>query len=444
MKIKCGTFGRALAAAGLILSLAAGRAAWAQSSVDLHGSAISQYVYRSTDSGTTDQDVYQYLSLDLNNDQSAVSGHFFGRLTDDIDGHQQPKEFYPFASIYDTEDNPLVAHLYYAYLDLNRVPGLKKIRLGRMGLYDTPVPLYLDGGLVETNEWKEAGYLSFGAYAGSPVHFFESDTQSDYSYGAWLQGRPCSGSRLRADYAHVHDPNLYGIENDDFVALSAWQQLGQYVRLHGFYSRLEDDNRDLQLDGLYFNPKQDFMVSASYYQLLEAQTVQTIDFDSFYGAEFTYYPYRQYRLLASKGLGDHFFVEGGADLRALVDNSDRSNFNHDFIRYFGTVGMRDLPEGLTASLTGEVWDSNKQFETIETYGGDVSYRQKRIKLSVGSYYSMFKYDYTLMEEQTRVQTYYARLRYSPVEAVALDAGYEFEEGDLEDFSTMKLGFRYSF
>ena len=43
-----------------------------------------------------------------------------------------------------------------------------------------------------------------------------------------------------------------------------------------------------------------------------------------------------------------------------------------------------------------------------------------------------------------MQTYYARLRYSPVESISLDAAYEFEEGDRNDFQTMKLGFRYSF
>lgn len=444
MKRHHATIGPALAAASIVLMLVVGPAAWAQSSVDLHGWAGTQYRLRSTD-GASDQDIYQYLNVDLNNDRAQVSGHFFGRITADIDGRQDNEAYYPFASVYDTRDQSVYGNLYSAYLDLNQVPGVKKVRLGRQSMYDAPVFLHFDGVMIESREWKEAAALALGAYGGSPSRFFESDNENDVVYGAWVQARPWAGARVRADYAHVDDDNLYGEQNDDFVALSAWQQLGPYARVHAFYSRLEDQNRDLQLDAVYYNPEMDFMVMASYYELLETQKIQSIDFDPFYAALFEYYPYWQGRVIATKGIGEMFYVEGGADLRQLKDDADAGNFNHEFVRYFGTLGMRDRESGLAASLTGEVWDSEDQLERIESLSGDVSYApDKNFKISAGSYYALYKFDYYLSEEKERVQTYYTRLRYSPTEVLSLDGSYEYEDGEYDDFQTVKLGFRYSF
>jgi hypothetical protein len=101
---------------------------------------------------------------------------------------------------------------------------------------------------------------------------------------------------------------------------------------------------------------------------------------------------------------------------------------------------------LSISLTGEQWKAGPQ--RVNSTGADVSYAfksgRRSPKLSVGSYYSLYKYDYYIsLGERTNVRTYYVKAAYPFAQRYAVNGSYELERG-LEDYKTAKLGIRYEF
>jgi len=67
-----------------------------------------------------------------------------------------------------------------------------------------------------------------------------------------------------------------------------------------------------------------------------------------------------------------------------------------------------------------------------------------LTLSVGSYYSLYKFELFLNDERDHVRTYYGRVRHKASQAIAFDLDYEFERTDLADFQTLRMGFTWRF
>jgi len=150
----------------LIFAAMAGYSPPAMAQADVSGYLSTKYRYRATDAAS-DQDLYQYLALDLGNPLSSkLTFHFFGRATADLDGHQGGERYYVFDSINDTYDNWYTGRIYYAYLDAHGVANMEVIRLGRQLIYDAPVVLYFDGLRLETAEKRDLLGLKLGAYGG--------------------------------------------------------------------------------------------------------------------------------------------------------------------------------------------------------------------------------------------------------------------------------------
>jgi hypothetical protein len=419
--------------------------ALAQVNYPVQGSFTGEYRYRSTE-GASDQDAYQYLNLDLGDPSSnAVTGHFFGRLAEDVGGRPKNDEYYPFADIMDTDKTNLDARLYIGYVDINKIQGIDRISLGRMMVDDTPVWLWLDGARVETAEIKKLGSLKFGAYGGVPVHLYDPETSDNTIYGAFAQARPWLGGRIRFDWTHADEKYLYGNESNDFYALSLWQAIDSLM-VNARYTMLGDQSHDAQARATWYSPKWGVMVQGYYYSLLIAQKNLAIEFDPFFAALHEYYPYQQAGFLASKELGKHFRIDAGGDFRRLLHREDMGSFNHDYDRYFLTLSLLNLPvDKLEISATGEIWNSVDQVEWIESYGGDVSYRiSKPLKVSVGTYYELYKYDYYIDEELDRTQTYYARISYHPAKGLGGGLRYEYEDSALGDFQTVRAEISYAF
>ncbi len=416
--------------------------------LDMSGRLSTQYRYRSTDHDS-DQDLYQYLDLTLGDPYTAkVTASMFARGTADIDGRHDVDGHYVFDSITDAYESNINGRIYYAHLDFHRIKNLDRVTLGRQIMYETPVVIYFDGARVETAEAKEAGNLKLGLYGGMPVNLYETDpdNKEDALYGTFVQARPIRGGKLRLNWTHVDDKHLYGEDNDDFISLDLAQSLGDYLRLDGSYTFLEDQSRDWQGRAVYYHPGRDLMLQGSFYQLLETQKQESITFDPLYAPALEHHPYWQASLLASKGTGENFGVDAGADLRRLKDEEDRSDFNHGFERYFITLYVYDLvADGLEISATGEVWDSEDQVELIQTYGADVSYEaSENLKTSAGTYYALYEYDYYLDREEEQARTYYARVRYHRRQGLGFGLSYEYEENRFDDFSVLKADIKCLF
>ncbi|HUT53668.1 MAG TPA: hypothetical protein VM658_09770 [bacterium] len=414
--------------------------------MDLSGFLTTRYRLRAT-ANARDQDLYQYLGLDLGNPLSSkVSAHLLTRGTVDLDGHQNERGYYVFDSITDTYDSQYNGRIYYAYADVNRIPGMEVVRLGRQLIYDAPVVLYLDGARAETAENKDLMGLKFGAYGGLPVHLYEPDPEGNAMYGALAQLRPWPGAKVRLDWTHADNKYLYGAENDDFYGLGWWQTVNERCRFNVNYTRLEDKDRDLRAGAVYYNPAKDVLIQVRYYELLEPQKIYAIDFDPFYAPLGEYAPYWQVSALIYKGLGDKYGVEAGVDGRKLKEANDESKFNHEFLHYYVTLLLNNAArEGWQASVTGEVWDSYTNEDLVQTYGADLTYKSpKKMKFSVGTDYSLYKFDFYLDTEQEQVRTYYARLRYSLTDNFKADLQYRYEDGEFDDFNWLEIGATYEF
>jgi len=412
----------------------------------VHGYLSARYIARFAKGGSeeSDQDIVETLSLDLGAaDRNRVTGHFLGRLSEDIDGRSSRGRSSVFDSITDSYNNSVNGRLYHAYLDVHRLPALEFVRAGRQPIHDTPVFAYLDGGRLETVElWDQK--LQVGGYGGSPVHLFESSAEGDVLVGSYLQARPWKGGRARVDWMHARDRTTLGVESNDLFGAALWQNLGESVQLHGNYTFLEDKSRDFTVRGTYQEPEWDFRLQGSYHELLEPQRDLALELDPYFLVLQEHSPFRQTRWLASKGFGEHFVVDGGFDIRRLKDSSDEGTFNREFERYFLTPSVHDLLfKGLSFSVTGELWDSNGR--DIASAGADLSCEfNKTLRTSIGTNYSLYKYDYFLDRERDRVQSYYVKFVCKLTEHWRSDLDYQFEDDEFDEYHVLRVGLTLSF
>ena len=414
--------------------------------IPVHGSFSVRYRGRWTDKDTEDHDVFSTLGLDIGDaGRQRVTFHMLGRVAGDLDGERDTEGLFVFDSIEDTYGSSINAQLYHAYFDVHETGLLETVRLGRQSVIDTPEVAYFDGARIETEEFGPL-QARVGAYGGISVHLFESSPDDDILYGGFLQARPWTGGKIRGDFMHAEDTKRFtgSRREDDLFGLSVWQTLCPYAQVHAAYTWLDDDDRDV-LGRLNVNvPRFDLRTQLSYYRQLETQNEFAIEFDPFYTSNFSLFPYEQVRWLVSKGFGENFWVEGGIDARRLEDADDVNIYNRAFDRYHLTLSTADLPiEGLSLSLTGELWESPAR--DVDSFGADVTHQcTDRLKASLGTYYSLYKYDFLNSTEKDDVQTYYARVVYKLTDALKADVRYEFEDDDFERYHQVRIGLQWSF
>ncbi|MCB9898564.1 MAG: hypothetical protein H6825_11210 [Planctomycetes bacterium] len=389
-----------------------------------------------------DLDLYGLLSVDVGDEsKDDVTAHVLGRVAWDVDG-RNGDDSGTFSSIDDSYDSRLTERLYDAWIDVHRVGPFKTMRVGRQTLWETPELVVFDGGRVDTEEFGPLR-ISGGAYAGQTSHEFESSPRQDAVYGVFAQTRPWQGSRVRLDAMHLRDDTSdAGKLRNDFVGMNVWQSVGENLRLHGEYTRLENHSRDAQVDGTWYDAENDFMAQLSYKEFLQPQARRVTELDPYFTVLGEYAPYHQSRMLLSKGFDDDFTVEAGTDVRRLADGSDEGPFNREFQRWFAT-GTIHYPEQLDVSVTGEVWDGDG--EGTSTWGLDATKQATdALRVSAGSYYSLFKSDYLLDSEREHVRTYYLRIKQQLDPASTFSLGYEYEDADFQNLQTLTAKMTWRF
>lgn len=393
-------------------------------------------------SDDSDHDLYATLTLDIGNaEEHKVTGRFMGRIVGDLDGSEPDGS--PFYSVNDVGEGAVSGYVYDAYVDVHRVDVLSRLRIGRQTIWDTPELAFLDGVSAETEEFG-AMEAQFGAYAGISTHLYESSHSGDWMLGAYAQGRPWAGGRLRLDWMHLEDETLVSEHQDDLYAARYWQKVARKVDLEAGYSRIESRDRDVRGRVAFNEPAADLMVQATYYQLLRTQKDLVIELDPYYETLREYYPFWQVGGMVAKGLGEHLDLQVGVDVRRVRDESDIGTNNRDYERYYGTGTLQDIgTEGLYLSVTADYWQSED--EDIETLSGDLGYRlDAKWDASVGTYYSLYKYDLFTADERDHVRTYFAKVRHKASADLTLDLWYELEDDDFDTYHTLRLGGTWRF
>lgn len=406
----------------------------------VHGTLTGQYRWRSSANGT-DQDAYQLLDLRVGDaSKDRISANLFVRAAEDLDRAHSGDHAFDFRSIDDKYDKTVDTWLYSAYATIRPDKGafIETVRLGRQYVYAAET-FHVDGASATTRPLADALALRLTAYAGIPVHFYESSRGGDWLAGLRAEADPWSGGRAAVDYAHVKDRlSLIGAqERNDFAAFSMWQEVAQNVDVHGQFQWL-DQPRDATLRVTAAVPESDFLVQASYYRLLENERQLATEFDPYSNVIQEFVRYETAAVHATLGLAEHVDVEVGASTRRLLSGENETRFNRDVNRYYVTPSVSDLPwEGSTISVTGESYSGGG--ERLRTWGIDVAHRfDSRLRVSAGSDYTLYGFGPLATEERAHVRTVYLRARFPVTGELSADVRYTWERDDVETYQVLTL------
>ena len=406
----------------------------------IHGSLRARVRTR-TNSDESDTDLFATLRLDFGDvERYGYSGHVSAVGLADLDGTDSGE--YSFYGVYDTYDSAVQGRLHLAYLDMPGHGNLEVLRVGRQQVYTTPEFAWFDGVRAEYGS-RSKQEMVFGAYGGLPVRLFDSVDSGDVLGGLYAEASPWDDARARLDYMRFEDKSLIGNGGNDLLNLGLRQGLMDGLDFTGSYSRLDSEDHDIELALTSYGLVDDLVLRASWFELLEPQGTLANELDPFTSSTFELQPYRQGRFLVSKGFGESLVLEGGLDIRRVTEDVDVGEFNRDFERYFLRSTFIDVADsGFDVTATVEALRGETD---IETWGLDFEKElSDRVELAFGSYYSLYKYDLFLDAERDNVRSYHADLSYAWRDDLSLDLDYVYEDDDLDNQHTIRIGMRWSF
>ncbi|MCP4754689.1 MAG: hypothetical protein GY866_27730 [Proteobacteria bacterium] len=411
-----------------------------------------------------DSDVFGHLRLDVTMPrQNDFEFHFFAVGRKDLDGNQQQEGFNPFEGIGDTQETSL-GQVYEAHFDINHWIGFTQIRLGRQA-GTRGEWIYFDGLSADL---KTSQSLGMTLYAGQPVHFDETDPGTDFLGGLGIDLSPFPQSKMQADWLYAKDQRSNRIEfydetgnpvpfddrNDMLVSLKWWQTFTSYSKAMVKFRWINSKQRDMAVRSINLDLVAGIDLFVNYSRQFLVQHQLSNETSVFFDVLGKSEPYQTLEVKTRKQFGDDYGLDLGAFRKQLVDQGTESTFNREFGRYYAVFEAYDLGlESLTLSLTQELWDS-------KTYNGsssglDLEYKlspyTKSTRLNMGTYYSLYKYDYYLeVGERTKVQTVYLKAKVPFLEKYTVNVGYELEMGGdyendgTEKFQTLKMAVRRDF
>ncbi|MFH1263953.1 MAG: hypothetical protein V1495_10995 [Pseudomonadota bacterium] len=406
-----------------------------------HGSLSTRYRFRTAE-GVSDQDIETVGSAEFGDAFSdRVTGSVQVGGVFNVDGR---KNTGPFADVYGGFNSAAVERIYHAYVDVKEAGPFEKFRAGRQYRYEFE-SLHYDGATLQTGS---AAGLSVTAFGGIPVHLFENrlgHQTGDWMAGGALQFDPAPWARFRFDMVHLRDKGSgfranFGDQEDTLFGTSLWFDLDPNVMVSTRFTAFSDQVRDLRTEVRMLVPDQKLTIENRFYTLLKPQGIRAIDFDA-YGFIGSYEPFFEVMTTVTKGFGEHFFVDLGYMGRFLRDTQIGSAFNHGYQRGFVTVSTAGFPlEGMSLSATGDYFhgtDStfkNNLFSA--SFAADQEVWQRRMRLSGGTAFYLYRYNLFTGNESEDVRTYFARVSMKILESLDGRVGYEFEQDSLANFHTV--------
>ena len=411
----------------------------------------ARYVFRSAETASSDhfrdQDVFGELRVDMTSPRSGrYEFHFLGNVRSDLDDNQNVKTYDPLEDIGNTVSSRTFGVIYEAHLDINKLTDrLTQVRLGRQaGTRDEGI--FFDGVAVDV---RPAQKVNVTLYGGAAAHFFEIDNGQgiDTLGGAGIDFTPSAWTGMSLDYLGVSDKRNYlGFtdQTNSLLSFRIWQRLTRSIKASAKYRYQDGDARDLVLRVLGTFPDVRTEFGIVYFRQFSTQYEQSNELSPMYDVMGASYPYHTVDLKLRKLIGSRYAVDLGYSRRTVLDSANVGQFNRDFSRTSAAFSMSDLfLANLSLTVNGDRWTSDAN--EYLAGGIDVTYAFKRSgRVSVGSYYSLYKYDETYyLGEHDRVRTYYISTRIPIARQFSMNASYELEKG-VDTFDVMKAGVRYDF
>jgi len=407
----------------------------------VHGSLWARVRSRST-SDQDDTDLFTNLRIDFGDvDRYGFAGRIAGVGLADLDGRDNGE--FSFYGTYDSYSSRVQGRLHLAYIDMPHKGVFDVIRLGRQQLYNTPEFAWFDGLAVEHGVRKN-GDLVVGAFVGAPVRLFDLGSGNDIVSGAHAEFGPWQAAHLRLDYMRFEDESLIGAGGNDLIEAKLRQAVYPGIEVSASYSNLDTRDRDMEFGLTSYGLGKDLVIRASWYELLEPQGTLANELDPFTSSTYQLNPYKQGRFLISKGFGESLVLEAGVDARRVSNDADKAEYNHDFERYHFSSTFMDLADtgvDVTATLESlrstdtdtDTWALNLQKELTDD-----------TRLNLGSDYSLYKYDQFLDTERDHVRSYYVGLRHAWRDNLTMDIDYVYENDEIGQYNTIRIGMRWSF
>ena len=383
----------------------------------------------------SDHDWYETLALDYADPaHPELAAHFLGRTAVDLDGNSGLL----LESSNDLQNGSLDADMYEGYVDAGTKKGDLRVRMGRQSDYLTPEIAHFDGVSVRTLKEDGPHPYEFGAYGGGNVTYDSTSNIDDGVFGVYAESRAWKGGRARLDWMHLNDAALLGADNNDLLGVSLFQNFKAWSA-SGKYTSLEGRDRDAELRARWADAAGKTSVQLRYFELLEPQNQRALFLDPFTQSLQTYFPYHQIGISGWRALSEKVDLDLGVDLREVNDPGDVGTFNHDWQRYYTTLTLRDLiPYAWTASVTADYYDDKQN--DFKTLGADLSHPlASDWDLSLGTYYSLYKYDFFSATERDDVRTYFGKVVWRRSETWTFELLYEYEDDNLEQYNTLRCG-----
>jgi len=396
----------------------------------IHGRLTAKYRARWTGSDR-DQDLYELLTLDASL-APEVTGALSARFAEDLDGNRSVAGRYVFDSLDDSYHRGSTARLYAAYVQYEAHGTLA--RIGRQPA-EVAEAVTFDG--ISLREQFDGIVVS--VFGGKPANLFESAVVRDVTGGAWIEGAPWPRGRVRLEYLHLEDENLFGLFRNDLVGLVLEQGTGPLFAW-GRATALEGEARDATARLTLTLPE--LVVDAQ--GLFQFETIQALasGIDPYATFLLPVEPYAQATLRLSKSFGERFTLDLASTSRKLTSRGDEGTYNREFTRW-SIAPRATLHARLTVSASFDFWQSTA--DDFWTLGGEAAWTAaKDFTLSAGSAFTLWTFDAFTGEERERVRSVYALLRWKLNRELSADVRASVERNDIDTFTTVEVGVKRGF
>ena len=417
-----------------------------EGSISLSGLLELRYDGRYLSDGEgEDHKLHQIVDINMKENKW---GHFkftlAGDLTEDLDGKEDDDQIDRTTTIRDTWGSSTHGFLYVCQGEIYQLGPLDYARLGRQYVNHELATTHLDGfnGLLKLDVFNKRIKPFF--YGGIPVRLYEDVHYSDAKeFGGGTHIYWDRWTRITLEHQLIEEePDIigtYGTSGESRYEQSAFAiRRSLFSKGYGYISLFLLDNSAKRVNSTFsiLLDKLDLEIDASYfYQFDEIDDMPTTT-SPYTGLVGPIKPYHNITLDMTKGIyKDSIWLSGGTEWRVLDSGEEESEFNHSYNHHYLALITDDLlMKGIEFSLQADYWqvmdDDNE--DSIFTLSGGIEYRKpKKIKLFLGSSYSLFSYDYFAdPDEKTDVYTVHSDIRYYVQPKLYFDARYELDIYDI--------------
>ena len=417
--------------------------------IEVEGSSWTKYHFQWSDdpdspftsNDDSDQDFYEYLSLEGQIPSKDVSFSFYGRYAKDLDGT-------PSGSIYQdileaSGDDRERIDIYYAYLEKRDLLPKTDVRLGRMYVYGADI-VHFDG-LDITRRQLFFPWLNVEVFGGIIAQMY-SNLSQDVVGGFNLFLKPCQDLRLEFDAVFYRE--------NSFETKAYWR-LTDWSKIRADLSFDNDEARYLSIDFLNTIPKTGTMVNINVYRRYRVSIDDDFLFDyTFSTGDGLKEDIRRFYLSQERGYLE-FTISLSQPIphqeglvayvkytnRDLVHHSeDEDYFNTDFRKISAGLAIDNwLIQGFHANLGLSYWKEDRDTDLYETesqsYYADLTQEIRNIlEVNLGIYYKTE--DINGMIENEASTVLYAGLKYylNKEKGRWAEIRYEYNDDDyFEDF-----------